>query len=820
MARTAIDGAAFAIRPPRWNRRALTNILAREPELAPARQAASRGDWDRAQHVLARHFATSTPRFLVAPLLRRDIVASIRSEFPGSERRASVRADRMVAGDYDLLGYRGLRFEGWHDDPVHRATAPRGFWATIDFLDPKTGDHKIIWELNRHQQFLALGQAYWLTGARKYRDRFISDLTSWLAANPPLDGVNYASMLELALRSLSWLWALHFFADDVLDEGRPWIIDLLVGMDRQLTHVEQNLSYYFSPNTHLLGEALALYVCGRALPELRASRRRQATGRRILLDEIARQIGADGVHRERSTHYHRYTLDFYLMALAVARITGDDAAVEFERAAARLALAARLLTDDRGRVPHIGDDDGGRLTPLGERPVDDLRDTLAVASALVDREDLAIGRPPEEALWWLGHPALRRSPTKVRPQRDLTNPNATTATPARPSWSISAALSDSGYYVSRSSRGDHLVVDGGQHGYTNGGHAHADALSLTLTVAGVPLLVDCGTGCYTTDAELRDRMRSSALHNTVVVDNRSQSIPSGPFHWSHVATAAVHRWRANDGFDYFDGSHDGYQPLVHRRHVLAMHGDLIVVADLVDGPGAHTAAAHWHADPRWTVVVDGSRAGLAERRERVDVVVPVGRLERFSADTATGLGWYAPIYGRVEPATTLRVTHTAAAPFWIVTLFGLDTTNHIESAEIVPVWAEAGTLAHSLGLRIARQSSTDWLVIADPVAAAAKATWRLAEFETDGRLLFCRAIAGQVARVAMVDGSVVRTSPSTGRRTFQLALPRVVPDVHVDLRAGARIAGPLFGAKLVVSGQEQPVSVERRSTVRAHRSEA
>jgi hypothetical protein len=111
-------------------------------------------------------------------------------------------------------------------------------------------------------------------------------------------------------------------------------------------------------------------------------------------------------------------------------------------------------------------------------------------------------------------------------------------------------------------------------------------------------------------------------------------------------------------------------------------------------------------------------------------------------------------------------------------------------------------------------------VIADPVGAAAKATWRLAEFETDGRLLFCRAIAGQVARVAMVDGSVVRTSPSTGRRTFQLALPRVVPDVHVDLRAGARIAGPLFGAKLVVSGQEQPVSVERRSTVRAHRSEA
>src|SRR6185503_1307041 len=108
--------------------------------------------------------------------------------------------------------------------------------------------------------------------------------------------------------------------------GEPWLVDLLISLDRQLTHVEENLSYYFSPNTHLLGEALALYVSGRALPELAASARRQSTGRAILLDEIERQIGADGGHCERSTHYHRYTLDFYALALAVARITGDEAA--------------------------------------------------------------------------------------------------------------------------------------------------------------------------------------------------------------------------------------------------------------------------------------------------------------------------------------------------------------------------------------------------------------------------------------------------------------------------------------------------------------
>ena len=46
-------------------------------------------------------------------------------------------------------------------------------------------------------------------------------------------------------------------------DAHPWLVDLLLGLDRQLQLVEQNLSTYFSPNTHLLGEALALYVAGR-----------------------------------------------------------------------------------------------------------------------------------------------------------------------------------------------------------------------------------------------------------------------------------------------------------------------------------------------------------------------------------------------------------------------------------------------------------------------------------------------------------------------------------------------------------------------------
>ena len=814
-------------------------------------------------------------RFVIAPALQSTVRQRVRREFPESAREAAARADRVVEGEYDLLGYRGLRFDhgedgrrssgiDWHRDPVHGCRAPRMFWADVPYLDPASGDHKIIWELNRHQHWLTLGRAFWLTGDTRYPRRFVAELEGWLGSNAPLTGVNWSSMLELAFRSVSWIWALHFFADgsaDVAGDRRdggtvPWTVDLLLGLDRQLTHVEQNLSHYFSPNTHLLGEALALYVAGRVLPELSRSRRRETIGRRVLVDEIARQISEDGGHCERSTHYHRYTLDFYLLALAIARITDDPIAPVFERAAGALAAAARILADASGHAPHIGDDDGGMLMPIAGRAVDDWRDSLASAAALLARPDLRVGPTPEEPFWLLAHPTLASALDRSR-EAPVAN------------HVLSAALPDTGYFVSRSPAGDHLIVDGGPHGYRNAGHAHADALSLTFTRRGLPLLIDPGTACYTIDADLRDRMRSTPLHNTLVLDRRSQSTPRGPFHWSTAADSTVRRWRVNGGFDYFDGAHDGYLPLTHRRHVLVMHGELLVVADLVSGPEArrrdrHEAAVHWHVDPRWRVEAHAHGARLIAGGEQASFHTPHGLVESLCADES-GLGWQSPVYGRVEPATTIRVTCGGRVPLWIVSVFGLDPDNAVEAVDTLPVWAEAGVLDHSTSVRITRRSAVDYLLIAEPAADSTRGrvsdgigghtgpplqaprvsadlrvgpspsdggadlrvgpapwTWRVADIETDARMLFCSVVDQQITRIALVDGSFVR---SPLRHGIQLALPRIASDLHVDLpgvRAGqgvedarAHITGPACGASLVIDGVEWPIADERRGTPRA-----
>jgi Heparinase II/III-like protein/Heparinase II/III N-terminus len=788
---------AHRARPARtWRRADLAGALVPwTAELAGAITHLSAGRIDDAHGVLSRHFAARPRRWPIAPAMREPVAQTIRACFPDAPAAAVRRADAITDGRFDVLGYRDLRFSfddsgavgtglrrhvatpestsvDWHCDPVHGRVAPAVFWSEVPYLDPACGDHKIIWELNRHQHFLALGRAWWLAGHRPARATFIRHLASWMDANPPLVGINWASMLELALRSLSWIWALEFFveatgSDDRPDrepiDAHPWLVDLLLGLDRQLQLVEQNLSTYFSPNTHLLGEALALYVAGRTLPELRRAPARAALGRRVLIEQMSRQISPDGGHVERSFHYHRYTLDFYLLALSVARLTGDDTR-PFAEAARRLARFARIIADDRGHLARIGDDDGGQLFPICGRDSADAADSLALAAWLLGDPSLAVGPAPEEAVWMSGRGALIGDAGRT------------------PAAIPSTTLGDSGYTVCRTGRGDHLVIDTGPHGYLNSGHAHADALSTTLTVGGRPLVVDPGTACYTIDRARRDRFRSTRLHNTLVLDGREQSEPAGPFHWASAASGSRLAWCTSPGFDYIEGAHDGYAPLVHRRAVLSRPGSWIV-ADRVLGDGEHQAEVHWHLDPGWTITAagDGWLRAVDGGGDPVWIASPDGEFEIVrggETDGEPGLGWIAPAYGRVVPSTTLRLVRRGAAPFTLVTVV-IEATER-PSVEALTVRYDSAVDGTAAALRLVTGDVNDTVVFGSttpgndvrPGMPSVRRCVAAGHLESDAALLWCRTHASQPhTHIAIVDGSVVRTTDGRDLVTLPAPVP-------------------------------------------------
>ena len=643
--RNALDRARASVAAPAWDR---SGLVVSGAGLEPVQQMLSKGDWIGAHRGLAQYFVQRDRRFPVDPNRSARIAARILQRFPDLDARG--RADRILQGRYDLLGYSDVTVgesPDWHRDPVHDRRAPLLFWDAVPYLDPACGDHKVTWELNRHQHFLALGRAYHLTGDRKYYREFVRQLEAWIPANPPLVGMNWASMLELAFRSLSWLWALHFFAGAAGDaDDYPWLVDLLLALDRQQAHVEHNLSRYFSPNTHLSGEALALYVVGRVLPELGASERRTEVGRAVLVQEATAQVNRDGGHAELSAHYHRYSTDFYLLALNVARLTGDTAASIFDGAARRQAMFLRTIATDTGQLPLIGDDDGGQLFPICGRPAADCTDSLSHAAKLLDEPSLAVGTLPEETYWFCGLEDLELSATSMVP------------------WT-SRRFPETGYCISRTDRGDHLVFDCGKHGFLNGGHAHADALSIVLTVGGRPLLVDPGTATYTMDPAIRDRFRGTTMHNTVVVNGRPQSEPRGAFHWATTADAECTAWSARPGMDYAEGRHRAYEAVTHVRRVVALHGIGWLVFDhLFDATVPLNARAFWHLHPDWTVFQEDELRFSMRHQDGVELaMVSTAPLAEIDGPEAC----YAPVYGRVEPAPCLIAEIEGTAPLTIAT---------------------------------------------------------------------------------------------------------------------------------------------------------
>ena len=85
----------------------------------------------------------------------------------------------------------------WRRDYRHDKTSGTQFFRRVPYLDfEKVGDHKWIWELNRHQHLVVLAQAFLLTGDGDFIAEIEREIESWMAANPFLRGINSCATAE------------------------------------------------------------------------------------------------------------------------------------------------------------------------------------------------------------------------------------------------------------------------------------------------------------------------------------------------------------------------------------------------------------------------------------------------------------------------------------------------------------------------------------------------------------------------------------------------------------------------------------------------
>jgi len=173
--------------------------------------------------------------------------------------------------------------------------------------------------------------------------------------------------------------------------------------------------------------------------------------------------------------------------------------------------------------------------------------------------------------------------------------------------SSSKAFPDGGIYVLRSSRMYLLAVchQIGVNGH--GPHKHNDWLSFELCQDSRPVVIDPGTYCYTGDVETRRMFRSTAYHNTVVVDRQDQiQADNAVFGLSNAAgEVQVAEWLSDGDVDILEAEHTGYfrlsSPLIHRRKFhLDKRGDTVEIADRFVGHGEHLLEWYFHLNSELT----------------------------------------------------------------------------------------------------------------------------------------------------------------------------------------------------------------------------
>ena len=734
----------------------------------------------------------------------------LHQHLPDEADRIVREANQICAHRFCLLGYENLDYgDGknkdidWHLDAVHKKRVPLKPWFKIPFLEFATaGDHKVIWELNRHQHLVTLAKAWLLTGDEKYVYELIAQWRSWVKANPYPLGINWSSTLEVAFRCLSWLWVDHLLANaPACREFRAELIPALAFHGR---YIERHLSTYFSPNTHLLGEVLAMFFVGTLYPQMPHAARWKQEGWQALLREAARQVRPDGVYFEQALHYHVYALDFFLYSRMLAAANDMPVPAAYDDVLGRMLTVLQSLAQ-AGPPEGFGDDDGGRLFNPRRNQTDHMTDPLALGVLIYDR-DLRAAQLTEESIWLFGERAVAALPV-AKTLADAPDTNSTRPKPAL----SSAAFRDGGIYVLADSSPcpQTMMVDAGPQGAGRCGHGHADALSLRFAMNGSRWLVDSGSGVYASpDPRERNALRGTAAHNTLRVDAVDQAVPAELFSWTNLPSAHAEDWLAARTFTYFSGAHDGYKrladPVIHRRSILRVnacgwdqapndrtrndrasdeqapngrtsnahssdHG-IWLVRDVVLGAAEHDLELNWHfasdvqvyevsanellaSKPVPKPVPPRDVPSEAHQPESSPPALRMIRPEESPWNARIAESQISPAYGRYEAAPLVRFEAHVKLPTETATAF-LVQPSAANARESVRMSSTPHADAQLYELHVGGESHAFFFARGDQPWG--NHLWTFGPWSSDAELLYCRTANEKLLQLIVIAATTVR----------------------------------------------------------------
>ena len=617
--------------------------------------------------------------------------------FPEVQKQVKKDADQLLSHKFNLLG---LAFElsdsiDWNRNPQTGNAYPVQHHAMMDTFNTGVyGDVKFVWELNRHQFFIEVAKAYFVTRDEKYAEKIWEWFESYCHQVPHKLGINNTSVLEHAVRIFSWVWTFYFTsASQVWSSARR--AELVRRLLLEAEMIEENLSYYYSPYNHLIGELAALAFLGTVYPVNSRLRNWRDKYWQEMELQLSKQYHSDGFTVEQATYYHHFTTGFYLQLAILRQQNGLPVSPETWPALEKALEVPMYLTRPDGTLPMIGDIDSARSIYFYQpRPMWDLRAFQSIGAALFKRADMKLvsGKVSEEVLWLLGIDGMA-----TYEGLDASEPEQK-----------SRSLPESGYYLMRdgwSESASFCCFDCGEiaHGVykdetPSAAHGHGDILSFDLTVNGKAVLIDPGFHTYFGPLDWHREFRSSRGHNAIELNGAGQAIHEGRIGWSNVSSPEVIHWKTTEEFDLVCGRIDRFarieDPVYHKRSMLFRKSGWFLVMDEILGsaPGKEfDMCSSFHLAPGKATLK--KRTVLFDKDQALHLAVPDNAsIELKSGGEHPGDGWIAAGYGQRQKAAVLRISATGQLP--------------IRMGLLIPVGDPQG----SLEFRVLDHGATCWIL--------------------------------------------------------------------------------------------------------------
>lgn len=368
----------------------------------------------------------------------------------------------------------------------------------------------------------------------------IDMIDCWMRDNPAGHGIGWEPYPQ-SLRIVNWIkWICY---------GNQPSAEMIQSLKIQAHYLRQRLEWHLLGN-HLLANAKALLFAGLFFQEKNWT----ATGLKILHQQFAEQILADGGHFERSTLYHCIVLEDLLDCINILQSYQQEIPTSWLNNASKMLIWLNGMLHPDGDIALFNDAA--------------LRSTTASSELFSYADRLKLDWQPEF------------------------NTNLTD----------SVFFQHSGYaHINRGKA--HIFVDTAPIGpdYLPG-HAHADTLTFECSLDQQRIIVNSGTSVYEPGQE-RLRQRSTAAHNTIVIDQTNSSNIWSSFRVAQRAYVSDVTFQSNP-IPKITATHNGYRRLsgkmMHKR-TWTLDDAILIIEDEISGTGRHHLQLPFHFYPGLTI---------------------------------------------------------------------------------------------------------------------------------------------------------------------------------------------------------------------------